>query len=69
MNGEMADPDLGSEIIFTLSAESKDEVNAWAEEVRKAGGIIFSEPVEFGEGYYGFTFSDPDGHKWNVFHM
>jgi len=23
----------------------------------------------FGEGYYGFVFADPDGHKFNVFHM
>ena len=66
---ELADLKLGSEIVFTLGAESKDEVNAWAEEVRKAGGTILSGPEEFGEGYYGFTFSDLDGHKWNVFYM
>lgn len=69
LNEELADLKLGSEMIFSLSAGSKDEVNAWAEEVRNAGGKILSEPAEFGEGYYGFTFSDPDGHKWNVFHM
>lgn len=66
MKGEMADLTLDNEIMFTLSAESRDEVNAWAEEVRQVDGIIFSEPVEFWEGYYGFGFSDPDGHKWNV---
>ena len=69
MQGELLDTNLGNEIMFTLSAENKDEVNVWAEEVRNAGGKIFSEPAEFGPGYYGFAFSDLDGHKWNVFYM
>ena len=59
----------GIEIMFTLSAESKDEVDNWAKEVEKAGGKIISKPEEFGEGYYGFVFADPDGHTFNVFYM
>ncbi len=69
MEGEIADLTKGNEIIFTLWADSKEEADTWAKEVREADGTIFSEPAEFGEGYYGFGFSDPDGHKWNVFHM
>lgn len=69
MEGEIADLTKGNEIIFTLWADSKEEADQWAKEVREAGGTIFSEPKEFGEGYYGFGFADPDGHKWNVFHM
>lgn len=69
VNGELADPLQGVEVIFTLWADSKEEADAWAQEVRNAGGTIFSEPAEFGPGYYGFGFADPDGHKWNVFHM
>lgn len=69
MKGKLADLTKGTEIMFTLGAESKEEVNKWAEEVRNAGGNLLSEPVEFGEGYYGFDFADPDGHKWNVFYM
>ena len=64
-----ADLSKGNEIIFTIWSDSIEETDAWAEEVRKAGGNIFSEPEAFGKGYYGFGFSDPDGHKWNVFHM
>lgn len=64
-----SDPQQGNEIIFTLLAETKEEVNTWAEEVENAGGKIISAPEEFGEGYYGFVFADPDGHKFNVFHM
>ena len=56
-----------NEIIFTLLAETKEEVDDWAESVKNAGGKIESEPKEFGNKYYGFTFSDPDGHKFNVF--
>jgi predicted lactoylglutathione lyase len=59
----------GSEVIFTLSAENKNQVDNWAKEVVRAGGKIISEPEEFGEGYYGFVFADPDGHKFNVFFM
>ncbi|RAJ83629.1 hypothetical protein CLV59_103600 [Chitinophaga dinghuensis] len=69
MEGPIIDSKVGNEIIFTLSADTKEEVNVWAEEVKKAGGTLISQPVEFGKGYYGFVFSDPDGHKFNVFHM
>ncbi|SER26902.1 VOC family protein [Pedobacter rhizosphaerae] len=66
---EISDAHIANEIIFTLSAESQDEVDKWAAEVESAGGKIVSAPAEFGEGYYGFVFADPDGHKFNVFYM
>ncbi|REC45293.1 VOC family protein [Chryseobacterium pennipullorum] len=63
------DSQSSNEIIFTLSAENKEQVNEWSEEVKNAGGTIVSEPESFGENYYGFVFADPDGHKFNVFFM
>jgi predicted lactoylglutathione lyase len=69
MKGPIIDSNVGNEIIFTLSADSKEVVDRWEEEVRQAGGTIVSTPEEFGEGYYGFVFADPDGHRFNVFHM
>jgi len=69
MKGEIIDTKAGNEIIFTLSADTKEEVDNWAKEVREAGGTIVSEPEEFGKGYYGFVFADPDGHRFNVFQM
>ena len=69
IKGEIADLKYGNEIIFTLWADTKEEVNNWQKEVEKAGGKIVSGAEEFGEGYYGFVFTDPDGHKFNVFHM
>jgi uncharacterized protein len=69
MKGQIIDTKSGNEIIFTLSADSKEDVNSWEKEVRQAGGTIVSKPEEFGAGYYGFVFADPDGHKFNVFYM
>lgn len=69
VKGEIADLKNGNEIVFTLSAGSKEEVNSWEKEVVKAGGTIISPAEEFGPGYYGFVFADPDGHKFNVFLM
>ena len=69
MKVKIADTKNAIEVMFTLSAESKDQVDKWAKEVEKAGGKIISKPEEFGEGYYGFVFADPDGHTFNVFYM
>ena len=65
----IADAHAAAEILFTLSAESKEQVDHWATDVTKAGGKILSAPETFGEGYYGFLFADPDGHRFNVFYM
>ena len=69
IKGEIVDSQIANEIIFTLSATSKEEVDKWEKEVEKAGGKIISRPEEFGKGYYGFIFADPDGHRYNVFYM
>lgn len=69
IKGEITDSQISNEVIFTLSAESKDQVDNWAKEIESAGGKIISEPEEFGKEYYGFVFADPDGHKFNVFYM
>lgn len=66
---EIADLKHGNEVIFTLSADSKEEVDQWERAVSNAGGTLISKAKEFGKGYYGFVFSDPDGHTFNVFHM
>lgn len=58
-----------SEIIFTLSAETKAEVKEWSDKVKKAGGDIFHEAGRDETNYYGFVFADPDGHKFNVLLM
>ena len=69
MQLEMADPKTGNEVLFTLSADSREEVDNWEKEVKQAGGTLVTKAEEFGKGYYGFVFADPDGHKYNVFYM
>jgi predicted lactoylglutathione lyase len=69
VRSEIADPHEVMEVIFTLSAQSKSEVDDWEKDVERAGGKIISRPEEFGRGYYGFVFADPDGHRFNVFYM
>lgn len=68
---DLTDTRLSNEVIFTLSAEGREEVNEWAAKVREAGGTVFSEPKEYSpkaiDGtFYGCGFADPDGHRFNV---
>ncbi|WP_456314885.1 VOC family protein [Pseudomonas shirazensis] len=65
INSEMTNLKEGNEIIFSISAESTDEVHQWLLNVKNAGGEIFAEPQSFEKGYF-FGFADPDGHKFNV---
>ena len=58
-----------SEIIFTLSAETASEVKAWSDRVKQAGGTVFNEMNRDDSSYYGFTFADPDGHRFNILLM
>jgi len=58
-----------SEIIFTLSAETEEEVKEFANKVQEAGGDILKQVRRDEDNYYGFAFADPDGHKFNVLLM
>ena len=62
---KIADLTNGNEIMFSLSAKDEEDVDKWAEKVKKAGGKVFMEPTKYEQGYT-FGFSDPDGHKFNV---
>lgn len=58
-----------SEVLFSIDAESRDEVNLLAAKAEAAGGKIFSKPTEATPWMYGCGFCDPDGHRWNVLFM
>ncbi|MCD9573904.1 VOC family protein [Flavobacterium soyae] len=64
LRSKLTDTTSNNEIIFSLSADSREEAGLWLEKVKKAGGKIFSEPENFEKGYT-FGFTDPDGHKFN----
>jgi len=69
MNGRAADLSQANEIIFSLSADTKEEVSEWARAVRDAGGTVVTEPGKDRADYYYCVFADPDGHKFNVLLM
>lgn len=56
----------GNEVMFSISAESEQDVQEWLDRARKAGGTIFREALRDDEGYLYGGFADPDGHKFNV---
>lgn len=64
-----ADLSLGSEVLISIDAESREEVDEICDRVEKAGGMIFGKPEEVQGWMYGCGFADPDGHRWNVLHM
>jgi predicted lactoylglutathione lyase len=65
---EITDTAQSTEVLLSVDAESKEEVDEMARKVAGAGGVIFGEPG--GEDWmYGFGFSDLDGHRWNVLYM
>jgi len=66
MNGKTTDLQHSNEVIFSLSAKSEAEVDAWAAKVAEAGGTIVTEAGRQSDGYYYCVFADPDGHKFNV---
>ncbi len=65
---ELADPTTQTEAIVAVSAESKDEVDSFADLALEAGGSSTNEPIDYGF-MYGRSFHDPDGHLWEIFWM
>ncbi|MFF6774500.1 VOC family protein [Streptomyces sp. NPDC012637] len=65
---EISDATKNTEVLITLSAESREKVDELAEKALAAGGGPAKEPMDMGF-MYGRSFADPDGHHWEVFWM
>ncbi len=65
---ELADTKQSAEVLFSIGAESKEEVDELVEKVTEAGGAIYGKPSDQG-WMYGAGFADLDGHRWNVLYM
>jgi uncharacterized protein len=65
---ETADATRQTEAIIALSADSREEVDAFADTALATGGSPAKEPMDLGF-MYGRSFQDPDGHHWEVFWM
>lgn len=68
-NHALADTAKGTEVLLSLGATSREEVNNMAERATAAGGTVFAEPRESHGFMYGCGFCDPDGHRWNMLFM
>ncbi|WDF60452.1 extradiol dioxygenase [Flavobacterium sp. KACC 22758] len=66
---DVTDTKLSSEVLISIDAESREEVDQLAKKVQEAGGNVFAEPAESQGWMYGFGFADLDGHRWNVLFM
>jgi uncharacterized protein len=65
---ELVDSARQAEAIIALSAESREDVDAFADKALAAGGSPANEPMDLGF-MYGRSFDDPDGHQWEIFWM
>lgn len=66
---KVSDTSAGSEILLSIDAESREEVENYARIAAQNGGTVFGQPMDIQGWMYGCGFSDPDGHRWNVLHM
>tara|TARA_R110000868_G_C10897676_1_gene764082 strand:- start:585 stop:995 length:411 start_codon:yes stop_codon:yes gene_type:complete len=69
VQNKITDTQSSSEMLISIDAESKKEVDELAKKVTDVGGIVFSKPAENQGWMYGFGFADLDGHRWNVLYM
>ncbi|PIC77638.1 extradiol dioxygenase [Sporosarcina sp. P19] len=66
---EIVDTKQATEVLFSIDAESKEEVDEIAKRALMAGGTIFGKPSENQGWMYGCGFADLGGHRWNVLYM
>ena len=64
----IADARASTEAILCVSAESREDVDAFATAALDAGGSAAGEPMDYGF-MYGRSFHDLDGHLWEVMWM
>jgi predicted lactoylglutathione lyase len=65
----VSDTATGSEVLFSLGADSREAVDRYAARAAAAGGTVFARPSEANGFMYGCGFCDPDGHRWNALFM
>lgn len=66
---QLPDNQSCNQVLISIDAASKDEVDELEQKVKNAGGTIYATASESQGWLYGMGFSDLDGHKWNVLFM
>jgi predicted lactoylglutathione lyase len=65
---QVVDASSQTEAIVALSADSREEVDRFADRALAAGGSPANDPMEM-DFMYGRSFQDPDGHLWEIVWM
>ncbi len=65
---EVCDTGRDVEGLFALSCDSREEVDAMVKRAIAGGGRHAMDPIDHGF-MYGWSFSDLDGHQWEVLWM
>ena len=68
ITGEIADATTTTEVLNALSADSREEVDRFADTAMSAGAGEWKPPIDMGP-MYSRSFQDPDGHVWEVIYM
>jgi predicted lactoylglutathione lyase len=68
ITGEISDATTATEVITSLSADSRQQVDDLVGRAIAAGGKPWKPAVEDGP-MYGGSFQDLDGHVWELVHM
>ena len=67
-NKQICNTDTTSEVLISISVETREEVDEMIEKVVKAGGSEYMKTQDYGWMYHR-TFLDIDGHHWEIFFM
>jgi predicted lactoylglutathione lyase len=65
---QVVDASSQTEAIVALSADSREDVDRFADKALAAGGSPANDPMEM-DFMYGRSFQDPDGHLWEIVWM
>lgn len=58
-----------AELLISMEAANKAEVDELANKVKAAGGKVYAGPETWQGWMYGMGFQDLDGHRWNIAFM
>lgn len=67
-NAAISDARSATEVLVSLSLESREAVDQMLDKALGLGATTFSEPMEMGF-MYNRSFQDLDGHIWEFFYM
>ena len=66
---KITDTSQSNEMLINIDAQSREEVDAFAKMVTKAGGEVYFAPTEVDGWMYILSFTDLDGHRWSMLYM